>query len=249
MKLLLTFEHVAASRCFLCTSWLLHLLVVRCRAGTEGEQTGQRVQIQRWQWERSHVLWRPERPPAAETCRNLCTTCTAVCVTQNCRRWATTCALQLRKPVVGVVRNVASFHLNHTSGCLPLSNFSSSPFVSFFFLLGSAALWYLFLQHIRYTYISNYSEIIKEAESLECSRSQWTNHNRCEAAVQYCTEPARLYGRLQILIIAGGDGEARGSSSQTSQRNALSAQEQAYLNFTGTAKQKSHRHRSDWLAD
>lgn len=69
-------------------------------------------------------------------------------------------------------------------------------------LLGGAALWSLFLEHIKYTYISNYYIIIKEAESLERSRSQRANHNRAEAATQCSTEHARLCGRLQILIIA-----------------------------------------------
>jgi hypothetical protein len=72
-------------------------------------------------------------------------------------------------------------------------------------LLGGAALWSLFLEHIKYTYISNYSIIIKEAESLECSRSQWANHNRAEAATQCSMEHARLCGRLRILIIAARD--------------------------------------------
>jgi hypothetical protein len=111
---------------------VFHLLVVGRRAGTEGEQAGQGIQVQRRQRERSHVLWRPVRPPTAETCRNLYTTCTAVCATQNCRRWATTCALQLDKPVVGVVRNVASIHLNYTPARIPLSNFTTSP--SFLYL-------------------------------------------------------------------------------------------------------------------
>lgn len=158
-KLLCTWQlsslkHLTVSDYGLCAStcrhsWLLHLLVVGCRTRTEGEETGQGIQIERRQWERSHILLRPVGPPTAETCRNLYTTCTAVCATQNCRRRSTTCALELDKPIVGVVRHVASIHLNCAPSRLPLSNFCTSP--HFFYLSVQpydACFWNIWSEHV-----------------------------------------------------------------------------------------------------